>query len=329
MTRSMTSDQESGGTASGFCHLAFLYADVGEFVAATTAFVESAVAEQSPVLVAVPAPRLDHVRDRLARLDSGVRFVDMAEAGRNPGRILSSVFTAFADDHPGQRVVVINEPIWPGRTPAEYAEAVRHEALTNLAFAGVRASIRCAYDVAKLPEAAIEAAARTHPELCGEYGSLPSPGYSDPDDADSFAGQLPPAPAQAATTTFAASDLRIMRRRVADAARAAGVGRRRVDDLQQAVNEVLTNTVIHTGLPGRVSCWHEDRSFVCEVRDSGHISDPLAGRRLPRSDQSTGRGLVLVHHLCDLVQVRSSREGTIVRLHMDTDRAGSWGSTTR
>ncbi|HZC25621.1 MAG TPA: anti-sigma factor RsbA family regulatory protein [Actinopolymorphaceae bacterium] len=321
MTRSTTNHLAFGGRTSVFSHQAFLYADVEELVAVTTAFVESAAAEQCPVLVAVPEPRLDILRDGLAGLHSAVEFVDMAEAGRNPGRILSSVFTAFADDHPGRRVVVIDEPIWPGRKPAEYAEAVRHEALTNLAFAGVHASIHCAYDVARLPEAAVDAAVRTHPHLGGPYGSRPSPGYSDPADiARSYAAQLPPPPADAATAHFEARDLRMMRRRVAAAARAAGVEQHRVDDLQHAVNEVLTNTVVHTRSPGRISYWQDARTFVCEVRDSGHIRDPLAGRRLPRSDQPTGRGLVLVHHLCDLVQVTSSREGTVVRLHMDRDR---------
>ncbi len=52
------------------------------------------------------------------------------------------------------------------------------------------------------------------------------------------------------------------------------------------------------------------------MRDHGHISDPLAGRLAPPLEQHGGRGLWLVNHLGDLVQIRSSPEGTVVRVHM-------------
>ena len=57
-------------------------------------------------------------------------------------------------------------------------------------------------------------------------------------------------------------------------------------------------------------------SAVVEVWDHGRIHRLLAGRELPSIDDEMGRGLWLAHQLCDLVQVRSSPEGTIVRLHM-------------
>ena len=57
----------------------------------------------------------------------------MAELGRNPARIIPEVL-AFAQIHPGKAVCCVGEPIWPGRTTEEIEEAVRHEALVNLAF---------------------------------------------------------------------------------------------------------------------------------------------------------------------------------------------------
>jgi anti-sigma regulatory factor (Ser/Thr protein kinase) len=44
------------------------------------------------------------------------------------------------------------------------------------------------------------------------------------------------------------------------------------------------------------------------------VADPLAGRLTPAHDQEGGRGLYLVHQLCDLVQLRSSPSGTTVRV---------------
>ena len=46
----------------------------------------------------------------------------------------------------------------------------------------------------------------------------------------------------------------------------------------------------------------------------GHLADPLTGRLTPPLDAPGGRGLYLVNQLCDLVQVRSSPQGTTVRV---------------
>ena len=57
-----------------------------------------------------------------------------------------------------------------------------------------------------------------------------------------------------------------------------------------------------SGKPARI--WYQ--SFV----------DPLADRRPPSADRPGGRGLWMANQLCDLVQVRSFPEGSVVRLHM-------------
>jgi anti-sigma regulatory factor (Ser/Thr protein kinase) len=55
---------------------------------------------------------------------------------------------------------------------------------------------------------------------------------------------------------------------------------------------------------------------VCEVTDAGYFDQPLAGRRRPDADRVGGRGMWLVNQLCDLVQVRTLPEGTVVRMHL-------------
>jgi anti-sigma regulatory factor (Ser/Thr protein kinase) len=86
-----------------------------------------------------------------------------------------------------------------------------------------------------------------------------------------------------------------------------------------AVNELASNSIRHAGGEGRIRCWREPDRIVCEVRDSGRIEDPLAGRGLPSDDLACGRGLWLVNQLCDLVQLRSLASGVAVRLHMRLD----------
>ena len=108
---------------------------------------------------------------------------------------------------------------------------------------------------------------------------------------------------------------------VAERAARAGFEGDRLSDLVLAVNELATNSMRHGGGRGVLSVWQENGELVCEVTDRGHIADPLAGRERQADTRGGGRGLWLVNHLCDLVQVRSSRAGNVIRLHMSLDPA--------
>jgi anti-sigma regulatory factor (Ser/Thr protein kinase) len=60
--------------------------------------------------------------------------------------------------------------------------------------------------------------------------------------------------------------------------------------------------------------WREPSAAVVEFSDSGRVTDPLTGRLMPPLGQEGGRGVYLVNQLCDLVQLRSSDRGTVVRV---------------
>ena len=83
-----------------------------------------------------------------------------------------------------------------------------------------------------------------------------------------------------------------------------------------AVNELATNSLCHGGGVGTLQMWTEADTLLCEVHDRGHITEPLVGRIAPEPKQPTGRGLWVVNHLCDLVQIRSTPTGSVVRVHM-------------
>ena len=87
-------------------------------------------------------------------------------------------------------------------------------------------------------------------------------------------------------------------------------------ELVLAVNEVVTNCLIHGPGGGVLRAWTGAGEVVCEVADGGAIDDPLVGRRLPPPDAEGRRGLWMVNQLCDLVELRSGAGGTRVRLHM-------------
>jgi anti-sigma regulatory factor (Ser/Thr protein kinase) len=99
-------------------------------------------------------------------------------------------------------------------------------------------------------------------------------------------------------------------------ARVAGLSDDRVVDFVIAVSEVAGNTVRHAKSPGSIEIWSDGDEIVCEIRDEGVIEDPLAGRQPPRLDSNGGHGLWLVHQICDRVDLRSDKNGTVIRMHM-------------
>ena len=99
-------------------------------------------------------------------------------------------------------------------------------------------------------------------------------------------------------------------------ARIAGLPDTRVVDFVIAVGEVVSNTVKHARSQGTIEIWSDDQEIVCEIRDSGLITDPSAGRRPPPADANGGHGLWLVHQVCDRVELRSDESGTVIRMHM-------------
>ncbi|MEU7906474.1 anti-sigma factor RsbA family regulatory protein [Actinoplanes sp. NPDC049118] len=300
-----------------FDHPGLLYRDPGEYLSGTTAFVRSALAAGDPVLVAVPGPNLDLLRGALADVAGRVTFADMAVAGRNPGRIIPGVLLAFAAAHPGRRVAIIGEPIWPGRTEFEYPACAAHEALINAVFAGRDAAILCPYDVAGLDGSAVRDAWRTHPVMLERGGRRPSGAYTDPlVTAASFNLPLPPVPPGAAFMEYDSELLLAGVRRFVLGQAAGVLDADRADDLVLAANELTANTIEHAPGGGRITVWTELGRLVCQIDDDGHLRDPLAGRIVPLPQTEGGRGLILANQLCDLVRIHTTREGTSIRLHM-------------
>lgn len=302
-------------------HEALFYRDPEAYLQGCLRFIREGLSRAEPALVAVPGPNLEQLRSGLGTDATGVRFVDMSEAGRNPGRIIPGVLRAFVSTHSGGRVRIIGEPIWAGRTATEYPSCVQHEALINLAFAGIAAAILCPYDLGRLGGKALADARRTHPVLVERDSRVPSPDYGDPGpvaDASQLPLSDPPEWWGDMLVFRAAEDLREVRRFVRDLAIRGGLSRDRAADLSLAADAVATNTVEHTGAPGVVSVWQQRDGVVCEIADSGRITDRLVGRTPPASRQPRGRGLLLVNALCDLVQLPTGglAAGTTVRMHM-------------
>src|SRR4029079_8521392 len=114
--------------AESFQHEALFYAGVDEFLAGAVPFLREGLANDEPMLVAVPAVRLHALESELGRDRDRVKFLDMEVIGRNPAHIIPAWHDFLAANGQGERPVRgIGEPIWAGRTASELIECQRHE----------------------------------------------------------------------------------------------------------------------------------------------------------------------------------------------------------
>jgi anti-sigma regulatory factor (Ser/Thr protein kinase) len=300
-----------------FVHPALLYRHADEYLSATVPFVRNGLAAGEPVAVAVPPANLALLRGALGADGDGVLWRDMTVAGRNPGAIIPTVLLPFANAHAGRRVRIIGEPIWAGRTGTEYPACAQHEALINAAFADRPATILCPYDTSALDPAWVDDAHRTHPVMATAKDQWDSRHYTDPVAvAAEFNHPLPDPPPGAVTVVVDIFTVRGTRRLVSEQAQRAGVPATRIPDLALAVTELAANAIRHGGGSGRLAVWVEPGQLVCQLTDTGFITDPLAGRIPPALGSSGGRGLMMVNQLCDLVRVHTTAAGTTTRIHM-------------
>lgn len=303
-----------------FVHPALFYRGLDEYLAGTLPFIEEGLAAAGPVAVAVPGSRLEPLRAALGAAAARVRFLDMCEAGRNPGQIIPGVLRAFADAHDqADRVRIIGEPIWPGRSDVEYPACVQHEALINLAFVGRNVSILCPYDVEGLAPTVLADAEATHPSLIDSGGRRPSTRYAIGRILADYNRPLDePTQPQTTLSVDGLHGLSQARRLAVAEARRVGLTADRAADLEIAIGELVTNSIEHGGGAAAIRVWHEDDHVIAEVQDTGKIDDPLAGRRPASRWQARGRGLLMVNHLVDLVRVHSGAHGTTIRIYIRT-----------
>jgi anti-sigma regulatory factor (Ser/Thr protein kinase) len=310
------------GQPMSFRHEALLYRGSRDFVERLVPFLAAGVARGEPTLVVVDQTKIDLLRSALNGDATSVQFMDMNDVGTNPARIIPA-WQAFVNQFGGhgQPLRGVGEPIWPDRSPQELVECQAHEALLNYAFhEGPPWWLLCPYDASAVSSAVIDEACRSHPYLAEDGGHRTSDSYGGVPSALPFAdAPLPEPDGQPHELEFGLADLATIRALVRQVARGAGLGEERTKDFVLAVSELANNSIRHADGRGRLRVWrdHGDgQAVVCEVRDSGRINDPIAGRHLPAQLEEHGRGLWLANQLCELVQIRTFGGSSVVRARM-------------
>lgn len=300
-------------------HQALLYSGEEEFRSEAGSFVRDGVAADEPVLVVVTPARADLLRSELGADSDRVYFVEpRLGLGRRPERFIPGWDTYLrraCNGRPQCRVWAVGEP---GRLPASTAELIngqRYESLLDSAFTGDRPfRLLCPYDLDAVHPTVAEQAYRTHPLSVqrGVHRQIGAP------PADGYAGHRLPEPESVlADCTFDVGQLGEVRDRVDGHAARLGLGGGRTYDYVLAVDEVASNSVMHGGGAGRLRIWRNGDCLTSEIHDQGLMRQTPEVDIRPSTDRGHGRGLWLVHQLCDLVQIRSAEdEGTTIRLHI-------------
>ncbi|GGQ69406.1 ATP-binding protein [Couchioplanes azureus] len=151
-------------------------------------------------------------------------------------------------------------------------------------------------------------------ETVGQEMLRPAPGR-EPPDAPSLQAK---GGGDLLDRVFGRDDITVLRHEVIQRI-APGLLGDRLDGFVLAVNEVITNVVLHAGGSGRLRLTRTPTAIWCTVTDSGpgipeeHQRPPA----VPEAFEDGGRGIWLAYQLCDEVTMATGPIGTTIGLRMD------------
>ncbi|XVU25896.1 ATP-binding protein [Actinoplanes sp. CA-054009] len=118
---------------------------------------------------------------------------------------------------------------------------------------------------------------------------------------------------------FIRDEIALVRHEVTARLRGTGLAGDRLQGFVLAVNEIVTNVVLHAGGHGRLLLWTVAGSAWCSVTDSGPgiPARYLSAPEVPETYEVGGRGIWLAYQLCDEVTVATGAIGTTIGLRIE------------
>jgi len=80
------------------------------------------------------------------------------------------------------------------------------------------------------------------------------------------------------------------------------------------VAEIAVYSIRRGGGSAELRTWLQPNAVVCQIADSRVLTDPLVGARAPVTREDENRGLWLANQISDLVQIRSTAQGSLARV---------------
>jgi anti-sigma regulatory factor (Ser/Thr protein kinase) len=118
---------------------------------------------------------------------------------------------------------------------------------------------------------------------------------------------------------FGRDEITVLRHLITERLSACGLAGDRRQGFVLAVNEMITNVVLHAGGQGRLVLWLTGGSAWCTVTDSGPgIPEKFrTPPEVPETFEVGGRGIWLAYQLCDEVTIATGPIGTTIGLRME------------
>jgi anti-sigma regulatory factor (Ser/Thr protein kinase) len=307
--------------AHGLVHDAFVYSSDDEFRTGALPFLEEGIELGEPILAAPTEENARLLRRQLGHHADSVDWAENAEAHGAVERL--GIFLDYIERRVAEgasRVRLLGEPCWPPHAGPGVAEWKRYESFLNVALASHPVWLVCPYDGMRLSPDIVDDARLTHPNWGHGEHRTPSADYLEP---EAFADRLDsvplPAPPEAAADAYFAR-ASVVRRFVRERASSAGLPEDTRRDAELATGEVAANVFRHAALVARVRTWTTPETFVCEIGDTGRgIDDPFAGYEIAKPTAEAGRGLMIARRVADVIEIRSTPAGSVVRMHFRRD----------
>ncbi|MCZ2847128.1 sensor histidine kinase [Modestobacter sp. VKM Ac-2978] len=302
-----------------FRHDLVLHSSAEELAAVAVPFLRAGLEAGEAAVITTSEPSATMLRDALG--DEHVHVLPQHEVyqARTPAAI--TAFRRLAERVTGRghaRLRVVGETDF-GKTPRDWLEWQRYEAVLNEAMRSWPTWGLCAYDVESLPAELVDCGLRTHTHLVSADGRRPNPDYTEPADY-LRALPLPDEPLEATDPLLRVDDVRDfagLRHAVGGRLAQLDGPQDALEDLHLAVDEMSANAVRHGGPPVRLRLWASADRVVCTISDGGvGMDDPFAGYGPAHGDDLShgGMGLWLARQLCDHVDVIDGPDGLTVRL---------------
>ena len=247
---------------NGLVHDALIYGGVDELTAEVLAFVEQGADAGEAALIALPGRRARTVRTALQAQGAQATVVDMAQLGRNPGRIMPFV-RQFVSDNDG-RVRIRRRADLGGPHARGDRRGGPPRSAANLAFEGTGVPILCPYDSDALEDHVLEDAERTHPTILERGLRRESRCYKGWEDGLAAGSrQLPDFGKPQGELEFERGDLSLVRSVVRRQTERTTLSPTRAHGLLLAANEAASNSIAHAKPSGgRLRVWQIGEGVV-------------------------------------------------------------------
>jgi anti-sigma regulatory factor (Ser/Thr protein kinase) len=305
--------QEHATPRAALRHDAFVHEGADDYVERSVRFLRDGLTLGEAAVVIATRDRLAALAQALGPDARRVALTDVGQLYTRPARTIAAYYaTLLRHLRSAPSVRVLAEGQF-GPTPVEWDEWMAYEAITNLAYAHLRAWIVCTYDATALPDAVVDIAWRTHAGILTEDWR-PNHAFQDVAAVVRAHTPAPRSLEDLLRSLPAGSDPEALRERLAREMAGAGVGGPKAIDMLVAANEVALNAWQHGGGAEELRVGRAQGRFVCEISDRGRgFDDPLAGYLAPKPGERAS-GLWIARQLVWRLESFGSPGGHTVRL---------------